>query len=121
VEKGVLHIELLNWPGVRCGESEHRADGGRFYNRAESLIVVHSGVLSEAPENPASLVAVESPIGEELVCEDPLAGDDVGAMGPRNKFSCPIAHQGPILLLDSRAPVRIGKGGVDRGQNGGRR
>jgi hypothetical protein len=74
-----------------------------FHNRAESLIVVHPGVLSEAPENPASLVAVESPIREELVCEDPLVGDDVGAAGLGNKFPCPIAHQGPILLLHSRA------------------
>jgi hypothetical protein len=121
VEKGVFHIELLNRSGVRCNESEYRADGDRFHNRAESLIVVHLGALSEASKNPASLVAVESPIREELVCEDPLAGDDVGATGPGNKFTCPIAHQGPILLLHSRAPVRIGKGGADRGQNGGRR
>jgi hypothetical protein len=92
----------------------------RFHNRAESLIVVQPGALSEAPKNPASLVAVESPIGEELVCEDPPAGDDVVATGPGNKFSCPIAHQGPILL-HRRAPVRIDKGGADRGQNGGRR
>jgi hypothetical protein len=54
------------------------------------------------------------------VCEDPLAGDDIGAKGPRNKFPYPIAHQGPILLLHSHAQVWIGKGGVDRGQNGGR-
>jgi hypothetical protein len=119
VEEGVLHIELLNRPGVRCGESKHRADGGRFYNRAESLVVVHPRALSEVLENLASLVAVESPIGEELVCEDPLTIYDVGAMGPGNKFSCPIAHQGPIL--HSRTPVRIGKGSADRGRNGGRR
>jgi hypothetical protein len=67
VDEGVLHIELLNRPGVRCDESEHRADGGRFHNRAESLIVVHPGALSEAPENPTSLIAVESLIREELV------------------------------------------------------
>jgi hypothetical protein len=120
VEKDVLHIELLNRSSARCGESEHRADDGWFYNWAESLIVVHPGALSEAPENPMSLVAVESPIREELVCEDPLVGDDVGATGPGNKFPCPIAHQGPILL-HSHAPVQIGKGGTDRGRNGGRR
>jgi hypothetical protein len=81
VEEGVLHIEWLNRPGARCGESEHRADGGRFHNRAESLVVFHPGALSEAPENPASLVAVKSPIREELVCEDPLAGDEPQGRG----------------------------------------
>jgi hypothetical protein len=121
MEKGVLHIELLNRLGARCGESEHRADGDRFHNQAESLVVVHPRALSEAPENPTSLIAVESPIREELVCEDPLTDDDVGATGAGNKFPCPIAHQGPILLLHSRVPVQIGKGGADRGRNGGRR
>jgi hypothetical protein len=92
VEEGVLHIELLNRPGARWGESEHCADGGRFHNRVESLIVVHPRAPSEAPNNPVSLAVVESPIEEELVCEDPLADDDVGATGPENKFPCPIAH-----------------------------
>jgi hypothetical protein len=117
MEKGVFHIELLNRPGVRCGESEHHADSSRFHNRAESLVVVHLRALSEAPKNPASLVAVESPIREELVCEDSLADDDVGATGLGNKFPCPIAHQCLILLYT----IWIGKGGANRGRNGGRR
>jgi hypothetical protein len=72
-------------------ESEHRVNGGWFHNWAESLAVVHPGALSEAPKNPASLIEVESPVREELVCEDPLAGDDVGATGPRNKLpTCTI-------------------------------
>jgi hypothetical protein len=120
VEECVLHIELLNRLDARCGASEHHVDGGRFQNWIESLVVVHSGVLSKAPENPASLVAIKSPIREKLVCEDPLVSDDVGATGPRNKFSYPIAHQGPILL-HSRTPVQIGKGSADRGQNDERR
>jgi hypothetical protein len=115
VEKGVLHIELLNRPCVRCGESEHHVDGGWFHNWAESHVAVRPGVLSEALENPTSLVVVESPTGEVLVCEDPLVGDGVGATGPGNKFSCPIVHQGHILHLHSRAPVQIGKGSTDKG------
>jgi hypothetical protein len=98
VQEDVLHIKLLNRSCARCGESKHRANGGWFHNRAESLVVVHPGALSESLKNPASLVAVESSIGEELVREDSLADDDVGATGPGNKFPCPIAHQGPILL-----------------------
>jgi hypothetical protein len=120
VEEYVFHIELLNQSGVRCGESEHHADGDQFYNWPESLIVVHSRALSEVSENSASLVAVESSIGEEIMCEDPLISDDIEATGPENKLPCPIAHQG-LILLHSRAPVRIDKGGADRGQNGGRR
>jgi hypothetical protein len=40
VEEGVLHIKLLNWLVAGDSSSKHRANGGRFHNRAESLIVV---------------------------------------------------------------------------------
>jgi hypothetical protein len=82
VEEDVLHIELLNWPVMGDSNSEHRVNGGRFHNRAESLIVVDPRVLSETPKDPASLVAIKGPVGMKFVREDPLAGDDVGAMGP---------------------------------------
>jgi hypothetical protein len=49
MEEGVLHIELLNWPVVGDNNSEHRVNGGRFHNRAESLIVVDPRALSETP------------------------------------------------------------------------
>jgi hypothetical protein len=39
-----------------------------------------------------SLVAIERPIRENFLHEDPLFSDDVGATGARNKFPCPIAH-----------------------------
>jgi hypothetical protein len=59
---------------------EHHAHDRRFHNRAESLVVVDSGALSETPKDPASLVAIEGPVRAELVREDPFAGDDVGAL-----------------------------------------
>jgi hypothetical protein len=120
VEEGVLHIELLDRPFTGGSNGEHRADGGQLYNRAESLIIVNPGVLCETLEDLASLVPIERSIREELVRDDSLAGDDVGAIGPEKKFSCPISHQGPVLLLHSCAPIWISKGGTDRGQNGER-
>jgi hypothetical protein len=64
-----------------------------------------------------SLVLIECSIRDELVHENPLDSDDVGAMGLGNKFSCPIAQQGPVLLLHSHMPIWIAKGSMDRGQN----
>ena len=72
VKKGVLHVPLVNRPGTGCGDAEYRSYGGRFDNRAESLVVVDALALGEASDNPASLVASEGPIGMELVPEDPL-------------------------------------------------
>jgi hypothetical protein len=77
VEKSILHIELLNRPVTINSNGEHRAHDGRFHNRAERLIVVHTEALSETPEDPTSLVAIEGAVGAELVGENPLAGDDV--------------------------------------------
>jgi hypothetical protein len=76
MEEGILHIKLLNWPVMGDSSGEHHAHGGRFYNRAESLVEVDSGALSETPKDPA----IEGPVSAELVREDPFAGDDVGAL-----------------------------------------
>jgi hypothetical protein len=118
VEEDVLHVKLLNRPFAEDSNGEYRADGGQLHNWAASLI--NPRALRETPQDPTSLVLIECSIGELLMCEDPLVGDDVGATGPGKEFSCLIAHQGPILL-HSCMLVRIGKGGADRGQNGGRR
>jgi hypothetical protein len=119
VEEDILHIELLNGPVTGDSSGEHRVNGDRFHNRAESLIVVDSEALSEIPKDPASLVAIKATVSAELVREDPLAGDDVGALRPGNNLSGPIAHQGPVLILHSCTPIGIDEcstgGGRDQG------
>jgi hypothetical protein len=77
---------------VGGSNGKHYVDGGRLNNRAESVIVVNLGVLCETPEDPASLVLIKCSVGEKLVHENPLASDNVGAIGLGNKFPCPIAH-----------------------------
>jgi hypothetical protein len=109
VEEGVLHIKLLNWSVAGDNSSKHRVDNGRFHNRAESLVVVDPRMLGETPKDQVGFVAIKRPIGTKLVCENPLAGDDVGATGPGDKLSGLIAHQSPVLVLHSRAPFGVGK------------
>jgi hypothetical protein len=117
VEEGILHIELLNDPIMGDSSGEHHVNGGRFHNRAESLIVVDPRALSETLKDPTSLVGIKGPISADLVREDPLAGDDVGALRSGNKLPGPIAHQGPYsskaahqLGLASAARVEVGIG-----------
>jgi hypothetical protein len=66
MEEGILHIELLNRPVMGDSSGEHRAHGGRFYNRAESLVIVNSRALSETLKDPASLVAIKVPSARNL-------------------------------------------------------
>jgi hypothetical protein len=120
MEEGILHIELLNWPVMGDSSGEHHIHGGWFHNWAESLVIVDSGALSETPKDPTSLVAIKGPVSVELVCEDPFAGDDIGALRLWNKVPYSITHQGPVLILHSRAPIGIDEGSADGGRGQGR-
>jgi hypothetical protein len=117
MEEAILHIELLNWPVVGDSNSKHCANGGRFHNRAESLIVVDSEALSETPEDLASNVAIKGPVGTKLVREDLITGHDVRAMRLGDKLPGPIAHQGPVLILHSHVPIGVGEHNTYRGQD----
>jgi hypothetical protein len=92
VEEDFFHVELLNGTVTGDSSGEHRANSGRFYNRAESLVVVDSGALSETPKHPMGLAAIKCPVSMELMHEDPLAGDNVEALRLGNKLSGPIAN-----------------------------
>ena len=58
VEEGILDVELMNRPVP----GENGANSGELDDRAEGLVVVHAGALSEAPKDPTGLVAVEGPV-----------------------------------------------------------
>jgi hypothetical protein len=120
MEEGIFHAELLNGPVTGDSNGEHRANSGRFYNRAETLIVVDSGALSETSKDPTGLVAIKGPISTELVREDPLTSDNVEALRSGNQLAGPIADQGSVLFLHSRTPIGVRKhstsGGGDQGR-----
>jgi hypothetical protein len=95
VEEDIFYVELLNGLGTGDSNSEHRVNSDRFYNRVEGLIVVDSGALSETLKDPTGLVAIKGPVSMELVREDPLVSDNVGALRSG------ISSQVPSLI---RAP-----------------
>jgi hypothetical protein len=120
MEEGIFHVELLNGLGTGDNSSEHHANSGRFYNWVEGLVVVDSGVLSETLKGPTSLVVIKGPISTELVREDPLVGDNVGALRSRNQLPSPIANQGSVFFFHSHAPMGIGTRSMSRGGDRGR-
>jgi hypothetical protein len=84
VEECIFHVELLNGSVTGDSSGKHRANSDQFYNRAESIIVVDSEVLSETPKVLTGLVAIKGPVSTEFVREDPLIGDNVGALRSGN-------------------------------------
>jgi hypothetical protein len=103
VQKHILHIELVNRPGVRDNQGKHGADCGRVDHQVEGLIIVDTGSLGEATKNPASLVPVQGAVGIELLLENPLAGDEVGANRMRGKCHTPFRDSG------NEASIRVSR------------
>jgi hypothetical protein len=108
MEEDIFYVELLNGPGTEDSSSKHRVNSGRFYNRAEGLVVVDSAALSETPKDPTGLIAIKGPVSIELVCEGPLAGDNVGAL--RALYSSSIAARQWGSTSAARAEEGIGDG-----------
>jgi hypothetical protein len=109
----VLHIKLMNWPGVGDGQGEQGADHRWLDHRAEGLIVVDTGSLGEASKNPASLVPLQRAVGVELVPENPFGSDNIGANGARDRIPGVVGDQGSKLFFHGTVPVWINEGGAD--------
>ena len=82
-------------------------DGSRLHHWAESLVVVDTGALSEALENPASLVSLESAVSPALVSPDPLAGDDAGARRTGHEIPRLVGEERRVLLFHRASPMRV--------------
>jgi hypothetical protein len=93
MQEGILDIQLMHGPRASECKGEHRADCSRLHHWTESLIIVNTRPLSETPENPTSLVPLESAISPALVCPDPLAGDDIGAGGRGTRSQVRLARR----------------------------
>jgi hypothetical protein len=115
VQKHILHIKLMNRPGARDGQGEHGVDRDWFDHRAEGLIIVDTRSLGEAAKNPTSLVPFQGAVRIELVLENPLATDDVGANGVRDKISGVVGNQGNKFFFHGMVPIRIDEGSADGG------
>jgi hypothetical protein len=108
MEEDIFYVEMLNGPGTGDNSSKHRVNSGRFYNRAEGLVVVDSAALSETPKDPTGLIAIKCPVSIELVREGPLAGDNVGAL--RALYSSSIAARQWGSTSAARTEEGIGDG-----------
>jgi len=126
VKKGVLHVQLMYVPGARSGDAEDDADGSRFNNRTECLVVVDVVLLRKTTNDPPGFMASERAISTILVLEDPLAGDDVGTRQSGYEAPCAIIHERLVFIGHRCVPVWIGQssagvGGQRRGRGRCRR
>src|SRR5579871_115846 len=105
----------MHRPRARQGEREDCAHSSRLDHGTEGLIIVHTRALGEAPEDPASLVALQGTIRPALMRPDPLAGHHIAARRTRHEVPRLVGKKSRILLFHRTMPVRIRQGIVDRG------
>jgi hypothetical protein len=58
MEKGIVDVELMDRPVLSDGNGQNCPNSCRLDNRTESLTVVDTGALGEAPEHPTCFVPV---------------------------------------------------------------
>jgi hypothetical protein len=104
MQEHILHIKLVDGPGMLDGQGKHHANGGWIDNRAKCLIVVDVGPLGEAVKNPTGLVPFQGDVGVEFVLEDPFIGDDVGANRMRDNIPSVVSDQSIIFFLHDTMP-----------------
>jgi hypothetical protein len=88
--EAILDVQLVDRPIPREGEGEDGPNGDSLDDRTEGIVVVHSGVLSEALKDPTGLVAIQSTISLVMM-EDTLVGDH-GSRGTRHQFPVVVGH-----------------------------
>jgi hypothetical protein len=107
----------MNRPGAGDDQVEHGVDRGRLDHWAEGLIVVDARSLGEAMKNAMSFVPFQGAIGIELVLENSLTGNDIGANGVRDKILGVVGDQGSKFFFHRMAPIQIDEGGADGGEH----
>jgi hypothetical protein len=81
VQEGILDVQLVDRLVLGEGDGEDGPNDGELDDGAEYLVVFHSGALSETLKDSTGLVPIQGAVRLELVAEDSLVGDHVGARG----------------------------------------
>jgi len=109
VKKGVLHIQLVDRPATRGGDAEDDTNRRRLDNGAEGHIVVDVVALSEATNDPASLVTGKRTVGVEFMLINPLASHNVHARWSWDETPGVVVDEGLVLVRHGSEPLGVGE------------
>ena len=109
MKKGVLHIQLVDRPMTRGGDAEDDANLRRLDDEAEGLIVVDAVTLSEATNDPASIVTGKGTVGVEFMLINPLASHNVRARWSRDETPGVVVDEGLVLIRHGSTPLGVGE------------
>lgn len=107
MQKGILHIKLVNGPLAGDGKTENCTNGGRFDNQTESLITVYPGLLAATIGYKTSLISCKRAVCMKFVAKQPHRPNHIDPGGSRNKNPSAVRLKGTKFLIHGLAPVRI--------------
>jgi hypothetical protein len=114
MEKGILHIQLVHRPRTRESKRENCAHYSRLHHWTECLIIINDRPLGETPENPASLVPLQSTINSTRASPNPLASHHIVTRWTWHKVPRLVGKKSPVLLFHRTTPMRISQSLTDR-------
>jgi hypothetical protein len=107
MKKCILNIELVHWPRARESQKDNSAHCSRLHHWTRSLIIVHTRTLSEPPNDPTRLIALQSNISPSFDRPNPLASHHIATRKTRHKVPSLVGKKASILLFHRMTPVRI--------------
>jgi hypothetical protein len=114
MKKCILDIELVHGLRPRESQRENCPHCSRLHHWTESLVIVHTGTLSEPPKDPTCLVAFQSTISTPLDCPDPLADHHIATRWTWHKVPSLVDEKSFVLLFHRVTPVWIGQSLTNR-------
>jgi hypothetical protein len=108
MEKGIIHIQLVHKPQLRESKRENRAHCNKQASHwTKCLIIINARPLGATPENPASLVPLQSTISSTLEPRTPLPSHDASEDQPEPHGQKRVSLRSTALPLWQRVAGRI--------------
>ena len=99
----------MNGPLSRSGNAQNSANGGRFDNWVECLIIVNIGSLTFSISNQSSFVPGKRTICLVFLLKQPHVMYNISPLGPWDKFPCFFRNKSIKLVLHGNGSVRVTK------------
>jgi hypothetical protein len=109
MKKSIANINLTESPPSRHCKGNNQMNCGRLDNRAESLTIINTMLLSKTTSHQTSFVLINGTIRLVLCFEHPLAANNIDPGRTRNKNPSVILTKGRELIGHSGTPGRFRK------------
>jgi hypothetical protein len=107
MEKGIVDVNLVNFPIFHGGNGENSSYGDRLHNRAICFSIINTWLLMKDFSNKSRFITVYTSISLSLDLIYPLGANNVHRRGWVDERPYAIFEEGIKLFLHGLTPFRI--------------